>query len=389
MTAPLPSGPELRKRFALEPGLRYLNHGGFGGVPRVVSEAAAEVRAAVDANPTHWLTRVYPGRLTEVRSRLAAFLRADPDGLVFVPNATAGMATAIAGLGLGAGDEVVTTDHCYGAVRAGLAHFTGTTGASVRVAAVPLDATSAQDVVAAVMAEVTPRTRALVVDHVASPTGMVLPVQALVEAGHERGLQVVVDGAHALAMLDVDLAAIGADIWVGNLHKWLCAPRTAAVMVVAPQHRAGLRPLVPSHGFGWGLQPSFDWTGTFDPAPVVASEAALDFHEELGWEQVRDRQATLAREGAAAVAAALGTEVVVADAFAAALRLVRLPSPRDVEAGLRVERRLRRLHQVEVPLTHLHGEVRFVRVSGALYNEPADYAALAAALPEVLAGLQR
>jgi isopenicillin-N epimerase len=387
VTAPLPSGPELRQRFALEPELHYLNHGGFGGVPRVVADAAAEIRAAVDANPTHWLTRVYPFRLMEVRERLAAWLRADPDGLVFVPNATAGMATAIAGLGLAAGDEVVTTDHAYGAVRAALAHFSGVAGASVRVAAVPLDVAAVQDVVDVVMGEVTSRTKALVVDHVASPTGIVLPVEALVEAGHERGLQVVVDGAHALGMLDVDLTALGADVWVGNLHKWLCAPRTSSVMVVAPQHRAGLKPLVPSHGFGWGLQPSFDWTGTFDPAPIVASEAALDFHEELGWEQVRSRQQSLARDGAAAVAAALGTEVVVADELAAAMRIVRLPAPLDVETGMRVERRLRRLHQVEVPLTQLHGEVRFVRVSGALYNEPADYEALARALPEVLAGL--
>jgi isopenicillin-N epimerase len=387
VTQPLPPGRELRERFALEPGLHYLNHGGFGGVPRVVAEAAADIRDAIDANPTHWLTRVYPFRLIDLRERLAAWLRADADGLVFVPNATAGMATAIAGLGLGTGDEVVTTDHAYGAVRAGLTHFSGAAGASVRVASVPLDVRSAQDVVDAVLAEVTPRTRALVVDHVASPTGMVLPVQALVEAGHERGLQVVVDGAHALAMLDVDLSALGADVWVGNLHKWLCAPRTSAVMAVAPQHRAGLKPLVPSHGFGWGLQPSFDWTGTFDPAPMLASEAALAFHDELGWDQVRERQRSLARDGAAVVAEALGTEVVVADDFAAAMRVVRLPAPLDVETGMRVERRLRRLHQVEVPLTHLHGEVRFVRVSGALYNEPADYEALAAALPEVLAGL--
>jgi isopenicillin-N epimerase len=387
VTAPLPSGRELRARFALEPGLHYLNHGGFGGVPRVVAESAAEIRAAVDANPTHWLTRVYPFRLMDLRDRLATWLRADADGIVFVPNATAGMATAIAALGLGPGDEVVTTDHAYGAVRAALTHFSGTAGASVRVAEVPLDVAGTQDVVDAVLAEVTPRTRALVVDHVASPTGMVLPVQALVDAGHERGLQVVVDGAHALGMLDVDVTALGADYWVGNLHKWLCAPRSAAVMAVAPQHRAGLKPLVPSHGFGWGLQPSFDWTGTFDPAPLLASEVALDFHEELGWNRVRERQRALARDGAVVVAAALGTEVAVADAFAAAMRVVRLPSPLDVESGLRVERRLRRLHQVEVPLTHLHGEVRFVRVSGALYNEPADYEALAAALPEVLAGL--
>ena len=387
MTEPLPSGRELRELFALEPGLHYLNHGGFGGVPRVVREAAEDVRAAVDANPTHWLTRVYPVRLMEVRARLAAFLRTDPDGLVFVPNATAGMATAIAGLGLGAGDEVVTTDHAYGAVRAGLTHFSGTAGASVRVAEVPLDVAGVQDVVDAVLSEVTPRTRALVVDHVASPSGMVLPVPALVAAGHERGLQVVVDGAHALGMVDVDLAALGADVWVGNLHKWLCAPRTAAVMAVAPQHRAGLRPLVPSHGFGWGLQPSFDWTGTFDPAPLIAAETALEFHEQLGWDQVRSRQRALARDGAHVVAAALGTEVVVADDLAAAMRIVRLPVVLDLDAGMRVERRLRRLHQVEVPLTQLHGEVRFVRVSGGLYNEPADYEALAAALPEVLAGL--
>lgn len=377
---PLPPVAELRAAWDLAPGLRYLNHGGFGGVPDVVREAAAAVRAECDANPTRFLTRTYWERLGPVRRQLAGFLKADPAGLVFVPNATAGVATVLAALGLGPEDEVVTTDHCYGAVRVALEQG----AAALRVARVPVDTTTDEDVVDAVLAAVTPRTRALVVDHVASATGFAFPVQRFVEAAHARGLVVCVDGAHALAMVDVDLAGLGADFWIGNLHKWLCAPRSAAVVVAAEPHRDRLRPLIPSHLYDLGLHLAFDWTGTYDPAPVLAAPAALDWLGQLGWEEVRSWQLARAAEGATAIAEALGTRVPVDDRYASALRVAELPEPLSFDQARAVEDRLREEHRIEVPITGINGQWQYVRVSGALYNEPADYEALAAALPSLL-----
>jgi isopenicillin-N epimerase len=344
-----------------------------------VREAAEAVRAEVDANPTRFLTDTYWSRLHAARERVAAFLHADPAGLVFVPNATAGVATVLAALDLGADDEVVTTDHCYGAVRVALEK----SPAAVRVAQVRLDASSEEEVVAAVMAPVSDRTRALVIDHVASPTGFAFPVAALVAAAQDRGLVVCVDAAHALAMVDVEVDALGADFWVGNLHKWLCGPRSAAVVVAAPAHRDRLRPLVPSHLYDLGLHLAFDWTGTFDPAPVLAAPVAIDWLTGLGWDAIRERQLSLAADGAAAVAAALGTSAPVADRFGSALRVAELPRTLTFDEARVVERRLRDEHRVEVPIT---GDGRWVRVSGAIYNEPADYLALAEALPSVLPG---
>ena len=377
----LPSAELLRAEWALAPGLRYLNHGGFGGVPRVVREAASEIRAEADANPTHFLTRTYWDRLYRVRRRVAAFLNADADGLVFVPNATAGIATVLASLQLTRDDEIVTTDHCYAAVRVALSK----TGAQVRIAQVPLDSTDDEQVVAAVLAACTQRTVAIVVDHVASSTGFAFPVAAIVTAAHARGIVVCVDAAHSLAMLDNDLTELGADFWVGNLHKWLCGPRSAAVVVAAPQHRDALHPLVPSHMYDDGLLLAFDWTGTYDPAPVLAAPTAIDWLTELGWQEIRRRQRDLAADGAAVVAKALGTRVPVGDRFASALRVAELPEPLTFDRARAAERRLLEQHGIEVPITAMDGQWRLIRVSGAIYNDPSDYEALAAALPEVLA----
>ena len=379
MTA-LPPASTLRAEWDLAPGLHYLNHGGFGGVPRVVREAADAIRAEADANPTDFLTRTYWDRLLRVRRRVATFLHADPEGLVFVPNATAGIATVLAAMRLAPGDEVVTTDHCYGAVRVALEQ----TPADLRIATVPLDSESDEQVVEAILAETSARTKAIVVDHVASSSGFTFPVDAIVRAAHERDIAVCIDAAHALAMLDVDVTALDADYWVGNLHKWLCAPRSAAVIVAAPQHRDMLRPLVPSHMYGEGLHLAFDWTGTYDPAPVLAAPAAINWLTHLGWEQIRARQRDLAAGGAAAIALALGTRVPVDEHFASALRVAELPQPLTFDQARAVERRLLEDHRIEVPIMAMTGAWRLVRVSGAIYNEPADYEALARALPHVL-----
>ena len=222
------------------------------------------------------------------------------------------------------------------------------------------------------------------IDHVASATGFAFPVEAIVQAAQARGIVVCVDAAHALAMLDVDVSALGADFWIGNLHKWLCAPRSAAVVVAAAQHRDRLRPLVPSHMYDLGLHLAFDWTGTFDPAPVLAAPVAIEWLTGLGWGEIRARQLTLAAAGAAAIADALGTGVPVGEQFASALRVIELHRPLTFDEARAVEQRLLAEHHVEAPITGLNGEWRWVRVSGAIYNEPADYQALADALPSVL-----
>ena len=373
-----------RMDWQIDPAVAYLNHGGFGALPRPVADAAGRIRAEVEANPTDVFMRRWPGLVGDVRERVAAFLNASPEELVFVGNATTGTATVLAGFGLQPGDHVVATDHRYPAVAEQLTVL-GAHGVEATQVSLPLDIDQA-GVVAAVTDAITERTRLVVIDHIASATGMVFPVADIVAAVHARGLPVLVDGAHAPGQVPVDLAAIGADFWVGNLHKWVCSPRGCAALRVAPRWHDRIRPLVASHDHRRGFQPAFDWTGTFDPIPLLAIPAALDFWDELGWDVVRRHQHQLVTDGATVVADHLSTRVPIRDDMTAAMRLVALPAPIDKLAGETLGHRLTVEHGVTAYVTHHEGE-SFVRICGQLYNVPEHYERLATALPVVLRGL--
>ena len=363
----------------VDPAIAYLNHGGYGALPVLVAEAAARLRSEVEANPTDLLARQWQERLDGVRRRVADLLGARSDELVFVPNATTGTATVLASYPFNSGDVVVTTDHRYPSVANQTRALLDRRGVENVEVALPLDLACPDDIVATVMSAITPRTRLLVVDHIASPTGFVFPVQALVKAAHDAGVAVLVDAAHAPGQVEVDLAAIEADFWVGNLHKWVCSPRAAAVMRVAPQWQQDIQPLVPSHHYGEGYRPAFDWTGTLDPVPLLAIPAALDFWSALGWERVRVHQHELASTGAGQVAARLGTRVPIADEMTAAMRLIELPVRLDQSASQDLTGRLTTRHGVTAPVTS-HQQRSYVRVCGQLYNRPRDYELLGDAL---------
>ncbi|HEX3823304.1 MAG TPA: aminotransferase class V-fold PLP-dependent enzyme [Mycobacteriales bacterium] len=369
----------------LNPDVAYLNHGAFGAQPEVVGEAAADLRAMMERDPADLMMRRLPGMLDDVRARMAALLHADSAGCVFVPNTTAGTATIIASLAptWEAGDEILATDHRYSAVAVQLAAVAANKGIRAVFAHVPLDTQSAADVVTAITERITERTKLIIVDSIASASGFVFPVAEIVATAHEFGLPVLVDAAHAPGQIEVDLDAISADFWVGNMHKWICSPRAAGIMSVAAEWRDVVQPLVPSHLYAQGFQPAFDWTGTFDPVNLLAVPAALDFWEDLGWANVRRRQRSLVDDGAARVAAALGTTAPVADEFRAGMRVIELPRSLVPEQARAIEETLSQKHRVEISLMPLHHK-HFVRVCGQIYNTAADYDRLAAALPDLL-----
>lgn len=373
------SGLPDASSWTLDRDLAYLNHGGFGAAPVSVLTAQQGWRDALERNPTGFLVRRLPDLVEDVRARLAAFLGTDPAGLVFTDNATTGMQTVIGQLELGSGDEVVTTDHAYVPVLTQLRLVAATAGAKIRVAHVPVTAAGPSEVLAAIMAETSGSTRYVVVDHVASCSGMVFPVEQIVAQCRPRGIGVVIDGAHAPGQLPVDLDGLGADFWVGNLHKWLCAPKASAVVYAAPPWRDGLRPLVASHRFDDGFQAAFGWTGTLDPSPLLAATAALEFFEQVGWPAVWEHNNDLARRGAELVAGRIGTAVPGGDGLTAAMRLIGLPEPLGEFDAREIERGLLDEYKVVVPLTYLGGW-QWVRVSAQLYNTIDDYERLAFAL---------
>ncbi len=382
MTAPLelPGAAAWR----LDPSLAYLNHGGFGAAPLPVLAEQRTWRDAMERNPTGFLVRDLPEQLHQVRALLAGFLGADADGLVFVGNATAGTQTVLAQVGLAPGDEVLVTDHCYPAALAQVKRATAASGATLRVAEVPMPAGDQETVLAAVTARLGPRTALVVIDHVASCSGLVFPVEQIVAECHARGVPVLVDGAHATGQLPVDLGRLGADFWTGNLHKWLCAPKAAAVLQVAERWRDRIRPLVASHGFADGYQPAFDWTGTQDPTPLLAAPAAVAFFGQAGWQAVRAHNQDLARRGAELVAGRVGTTVPGGAGLTGAMRLVPLPRELTEAEARALETSLLDRYRIVVPVTYLGGW-RWLRVSAQLYNTMTDYERLADALAELLA----
>ena len=369
----------------LDPEVAYLNHGAFGALPTVVWEAASELRRRMEANPTRLLVRDLPGQLDDVRGQLSQLFNADEAGSVFVPNATAGTQSVIASLSrtFEAGDELLTTDHRYAAVLAQFIRTASERGTKTVVAHVPLDVQTPADVVEAIVERITPRTKLVVVDSIASLSGFVFPLDEIVRAAHERGLPVLVDAAHAPGQLAVDLTRLGADFWVGNLHKWICSPRAAAYLQVAPQWRDTVRPLAASHGYAGSLHDAFDWTGTFDPVTILAVPAALDFWERKGWSEIRTKQRATVDDGAARVAKALGTSVAVDTAFRAAMRIIELPAVLAPGSARDIENALAEKYRVETSLMPLHGK-SWVRVCSQLYNEPSDYERLGEALAELL-----
>jgi isopenicillin-N epimerase len=377
-----PDWPSVRDQWILDPSVAFLNHGSFGACPRPVLEAQAELRRQMERQPVEFLWRRLEGLTGDARDRTAEFLNADPAGLAFVTNATMGVATVLAATSLEPGDEIVMTDHAYPAIRNSAHKACATSGATLRVENVPLPLPSPDDVAAIVLGAVTPRTKLVIVDHVTSPSGAIFPVEAMVEVCRSRGIPVLVDGAHAPGMLEVDLTRLAPDFWTGNFHKWVCAPKGAAVLFVAPEHRDRIGPLVTSHGYGGSFHAQCDWTGTADPTPCLSIPAALDFMGSLGWDRLRHHNHALAELGRAALAEALGTPSQVPETSFGSMALVALPDGvgTTLEQALAVQASLYASERIEVPFGSWNDR-GYLRLSAQAYNAPAEYERLARALP--------
>lgn len=382
----------------LDPDVTFLNHGSFGACPVAVLEAQRELQDRMERQPVRFLSRELEGLLDAARAALGAFLGADPDDLAFVSNTTSGVNTVLRSLAFDPGDEVIVTDHAYNACRNALEYVARRTGARVVVAPVPFPLATADAVTRAIAAAVSPRTRLALVDHVTSPTGLVFPIDAIVRALHERGVDTLVDGAHAPGMVPVDLDALGAAYYTGNGHKWLCAPKGSAFLWVRRDRQAGVHPLTISHGFNSrredrsAFRIEFDWTGTSDPTPALAIPVALRWMEGRrpgGWPAVMEHNRLLALEARRTLCAALAVSPPSPDEMIGALAAIPLPDGPATMAGRRsdedLQRALREQFGIEVPVPAWPAPPRrLVRVSAQLYNDAGQYARLGAALVSLL-----
>jgi isopenicillin-N epimerase len=389
--------------WTLDPDVAYLNHGSFGACPVAVQEHQAVLRAQLEREPVDFLARELPARLGEAREALGAFIGAAAGDLAFVNNATAGVNAVLRSLELRPGDELLTTDHAYAACRKAMEFVARRAGARVVVARVPFPPEGDPDVVAPVMAALTPRTRLAVLDHVTSPTALVFPIARLVAELAARGVDTLVDGAHAPGMVPLDLRGLGAAYYTGNAHKWLCAPRGAAFLHVRADRQAGVHPLVISHGYDPGADASaeathfreeFDWTGTDDPTAWLAVPECIRVLGGLlpgGWPELMERNHRLALEARAIVAGATGVAASCPEGMIGSMASLPLPpaAPGSPAALLDHDQlalwfRQRGAETWLCPWPAPGGKL--LRVSAQLYNDAGQFRRLAALLAEALVG---
>lgn len=366
-------------RWALDPAIVHLNHGSFGGCLRTVLDAAAAIRARMEAAPMKFFVLDWQADLDRARGDLAAFVGATAEQLVFVPGATTGIALALAAVELAAGDEIVTTSHVYPACRYQLTRLADARGAKLVFVDVPLPF-DPDALVERTAAAITPRTKLALIDHITSPTALVYPLARLIPLFAAQNIPVIVDGAHAPGQLPLALDKLAATYYVGNNHKWLCGPKASGFVVA----RAPLRPLVTSHGANpkYGpanrLHAELDWSGSHDPSPQLAVPIAIAAVgiEGGGWPAVYERNHALA----VAMRERLGGTMLAPDSSLGTMAALPIELPAGV-APYQLERRLLE-DGWEVPIVDFPGQP-LVRVSAHLYNTIDQAAALARKLHEL------
>jgi len=380
------SPPALRELFLLQPGLTFLNHGTFGACPRPVFEAYQRWQVELERQPVEFLGRRSADLLAEARAKLAAYVGAAADEVVYFPNPTTAINMVVRSLELRPGDEILTTDHEYGAMDRTWRFVSDKIGARYIHRPVPMPVTTHAEFVETFWAGVTGRTRIIFISHLTSPTALILPVQAICRRAREAGILTIVDGAHAPGQIPLNLSELGADLYTGACHKWLCAPKGSAFLYARREVQAQLDPLVVSWGWesdtpsGSQFVDYHQWQGTRDIAAFLATPAAIQFQAEHHWEAVRAGCHALAREARRQINELTGLPALCPDSseWFSQMAAVRLP-PVDVET---LKTRLYDDYRVEVPVFKWNDQP-ILRFSFQGYNSAADVEALVRALKAI------
>ena len=392
----------------LDPDVAFLNHGSYGACPTPVLEAQQALRQRMEAEPVRFLTGDLPGLLDTARRDVAAFLRADPEGLAFVTNATTGINAVLQSLRFEPGDELVTNDHEYNATINAMRAVANRDGARLVIARIPFPIAGPGEAFDAILGAVTARTRLVFVSHVTSPTALVLPVRELVAELDRRGIDTLVDGAHAPGMVPVDVGGLGAAYWTANGHKWLCGPKGSAVLWVRADRRDRIHPLVVSHGANDPLigqtrfRAEFDWVGTQDPTPFLTLPVAIEWMAASapgggGWPEVMAANHALAIGARDRIAAALGVAPPAPDSMLGSMAALPVPRLADDGAAKALGKALELEDHIQVPLggwpvraawTSDGPDKVLIRISAQRYNELEDFDRLAEALGRRLGSIQ-
>jgi isopenicillin-N epimerase len=380
-------GRAMLDHWLLDPGQTYLNHGTVGATPRRVLDTQQKLREEMERHPSRFMLRELSGempmpgrtesRLREAIRHVAAFVNVGPDDLVFVPNVTVGINAVLGSMPLQAGDEVVITELAYGAVKTAAKVYAERAGATLETASIPFPVRDSGDIVEAILAEVSPRTKLVVVDHVTAQTALVLPVAAIAAECRRRGIRVLVDGAHAPGSRPVDIASLGVDWYAANLHKWAHAPRGCGILWAAPDCQATLHSPIVSWGRDRGFLHEFEHVATSDPTSYLSAPEGIAVLREWDFAACVGYMHGLAWEAGGSLAARWGTKFETPRDMIGAMVTVALPAgagSSDQDAD-RLRLALLVEDRVEVQLHAWRGRL-WTRVSAQVYNDAADIARL-------------
>jgi isopenicillin-N epimerase len=368
----------------LDPEVEYLNHGSFGACPSAVLALQSSLRLEMEREPVDFLIVTLPGRIDAAREAVALFVGAEPQDLVFVSNATAGVNAVLRSLRFVPGDELLLTNHTYAACRATAQFLADRSAVRVVTAALPFPCADENAILEAVMSRVSSRTRLALIDHVTSPTALVLPVKRLIDELQARGIDTLIDGAHAPGMVPLSLTELGAAYYTGNAHKWLCAPKGSAFLHVRRDRQAQLHPNVISRGYTAGFHEEFDWVGTLDPTPWLCIPESIRYVGSLlpgGWPEVMAANRALVLRARALMLDTWHIPAPCPESMIGSIASIPLPSPGSGRDCSTLHDWLRErgfeawLHPVPVPL---------LRLSAQLYNRFDQYQRLAELLEEAL-----
>jgi len=390
-----PSYSPLSKHWQLDQSVTFLNHGSFGAAPVKILKLQQKLRTRLEAEPVHFMIREMEPMWYEARKITAEFLGCKPQNLVFVKNATMGVNTVLHSLKFEKGDEVLMTNHEYGACSNALKWYAAKNGWKVQIAEISYPLSSEDDVTEAVMKAVTPKTKFALLDHITSATGTIFPVEKIVPLLKAKGIEVMIDGAHAPGMLDLNIEKTGADYYTGNCHKWICSPKGSAILYVSEEKKSKIQPLQVSHTYDKPVTEeekwagSFFWPGTDDYTAFLCVPAAIEFMGSVykgGWNELRSRNRSLVLNARKKIAETLGSELPVPGNMIGSLANISLGKTTLPPFGFNyiqpLQEKLFTRFKIEVPLMIFSRENPrlWVRIAAQAYNDFSQYEYLAEAL---------
>ena len=376
----------LRRKFMLDPRVTFLNHGSFGAVPREVFRKYQDWQRELERQPVEFLGRRFPAMMRAARTTLAKYLRTSPDNLVYTPNVTVSVNIVAHSLTLGRGDEVLSTDHEYGACDRTWRFLSREQGFTYKNQPISLPYINPDNFVDSLWQGVTPRTRVIFLSHITSPTAAIFPVAEVCKRARQEGIFTVIDGAHTPGHIHLNLEAIGADFYGGNLHKWLCAPKGAGFLYARRDVQHLIKPLIVSWGYesesptGSNLVDYHEWTGTRDVSAYLTVPAAIEFQRKNRWIEVRKACHELVREARDRVCGISGLEPLTSDT--GFVQFVSIPLPDHADLII-LKKKLYSQYKIEVPLVNWNGR-KLIRVSVQGYNSRRDIDKLIKALNDLL-----